>query len=359
MARRRSRGRGRRRGPGPILQQVNLDTRVRFGPERRALQELELQARDTRDFEVRSAEGSAEGLIAAIRAATPDVRRAYSEADAALDATNADIELAGEVSPLMQQVLERESAGADRRVAEAQAGDLSDMASRRVQAREGAVYATNAANAKYATDLEKIQRQKQGLAGDIAAFKLGSIQDAREAAQEMAMERRRLQLAIQGERRQRRETTADLTGIDPVTGQMTADERDRQNDNALAREREARMRRGDRGGGGPSAGEKSEHRDIVSGIQEAAAQARQLRKGGDPWRAIRQVMTLPRSTDNPYGGFGHLETRAALELARYGDIRPATLKALKARGLLPKRAPRGWREGAGGPLDNLGDFFPG
>lgn len=348
----RQRQRGRRR-PGPIQSQVNLDARVRFGPESRALQELEQSARDTRDFEVRSARGTAAGLQAAIQAAIPGVRRTYAESERSLAQTAAEVDLGGEVSPLMAAVLEREEAGADRRVAEAKAGDLADMTARKVSAAEGALYATNAANQAYRTDLGKIQRQKVGLAGDVAAFKLGAIADAREAKQDLAMERRRLQLAIQSEERQQRQTEADLTGIDPRTGQMTADERNRVRDDRRARENAK-----DDGKGGPTAGEKSKHQDIVADIQDAKRSAREYRRQGAPWRGVREWLSRSKSEDNPHGGYSPLVAQAGIELARYGDIRPGTLKALKARGLMPRRTPPGWRD-KGGPLADLGDFFPG
>lgn len=336
-----------------MVRQVNLDSRVRFGPELRALQELEQSAQDTRDFEVRSARGTAAGLQAAIDAAVPGVRRTYDESEESLDATREQVDLGGDVSPLMEAVLAREAAGADRRVAEARAGDLSDLAMRKVSAAEGALYATNAANQAYRTDLGKIQRQKVGLAGDIAAFKLGALADAREAKRDMAMEQARLDLAIQSERRQQRQTEADLTGIDPRTGERTADERNRVRDDRRAR-RNAR----DDGDDGPSRGAISDHQDLVARIQDAKRDAAQYRRHGNTWRAARGRLTEPRGQDNPGGGYSPLVAQAGVELARYGDIRPGTLKALKARGLMPRRTPPGWRD-KGGPLADLGDFFPG
>jgi hypothetical protein len=185
------------------------------------------------------------------------------------------------------------------------------------------------------------------LAGDAAAFTLGSMRDLIKAEDDMAMERRRIRISERAERRQQRAAIADITGIDPKTGQPTAIARDRAEDNALAREKEARQAReaknGGKGKGGITAGQRTKHQGIVGDIQDARERAKDARRLGVTWRQVELGLRSPRSEDNPYGGHGPMVSRAAVELARTGRISASTMRALKSRGLLPRRAPSGWR----------------
>jgi hypothetical protein len=277
----------------------------------------------------------------------PDTTKVYDSARGSLADIYSDVPTEG-MGGLMAQVAARERALSQGHVEQARAGALEDLQDRKVRAQEGRAFQVQNAISTYRQDQKKVGRQMGALAGDAAAFRLGAFQDLMRDEDQMAMERARIRISRQAERRQQRQTQADITGIDPRTGQLTADERNRQRDDALARQREQRQAAKDAKGGGPSAGERSKHRDIVGEIQEAAAQARRLRKGGDKWGEIGQVMTLPRNEKNPFGGYGQLVTKAALELSRGGKISQSTMRALKARGMMPRRAPSGWRSRSGG-----------
>jgi hypothetical protein len=333
------------------MRQARWETRVRYGPEIRALSELAAENRDTLDLSLHQAEGTAEGITAAVREASPITKRIYDRAQGSLEDTYSDVPTEA-MGGLMQQVAARERAQAQEHVSEGRTDSLQDLQDRKVRAQEGRAFAvTNALNT-YRSDQEKVGRQKAALAGDAAAFTLGAFEDLKGEARQLAMDRARLRLSRQTEARQQRATEADITGIDPRTGRLTADELNRQRDD----ERAGRDKRG------PTAGERSKHQGIVAEIQEATGQARKLRKGGDQWNEIGSVMTLPRGEDNPFGGYGQLVTRAAIELARSGKVSASTMRALKARGFMPRRAPRGWRTPGPrspsllqAPLENLFD----
>lgn len=322
------------------LRQSRLETRVRYGPETRGLAELAAENRDTLDFSVNAARGTAAGITQAIREASPITKRVFDRAEGSLGDVYSDVPTEG-MGGLMSQVAARERAQAFGHVEEGRADALADLQSRKVSAEEGRAYAVQNAIAQFREGEQKIGRQRQGLAGDKAAFRLGAFQDIMNDEQQLALERRRIRISAQSERRQQRATEADITGIDPATGLPTAGEQNRRRDDVRA-DAEAK----DKGGKGKlTAGEKTKHQGIVAEIQEAAAVARRARKGGAKWSDIGYGMTQPKDKDNPNGGYGQLVTRAAIELGRSGKISQSTMRALKARGFFPRRAPAGWRQG--------------
>lgn len=333
MARRRHRGQRRR------LQRANLETRVRYGPELRGLRELAADARHDYHFDVDASRGAAEGIIAGIDAATPRTRQIYDRAAGALDTTEREIEQYGGLEGLFADATHREHAGAEERLTEARAGALSDLVERKVGAEEGRAYAVQNAAATYHDKQDQIGRQKQGLRGDMGAFKLATLRGLADADRDLAMERRRIRLSERTERRQSRKTEADITGTDPSTGLPTAQERNRVRDDR----RQARKDKQKNGKNGLTRGQITDHQGIVGDIQDARRDAQELRRIGAHWNEVRQGLHASKSDDNPYGGHGPLVTQAGVELARYGHMRSSTIRALRARGFLPKRAPRSWK----------------
>lgn len=320
----------RRRNDNQLLRRAGLETRVKFGPERRALDELEMEGEQQLRHEVKSSQGTAQGIAAMINEVTPQTKQAYRTADASLDAIDADVEATGGLSGLFEQAAAREQAGQRRQLETGRAMDIADLGEQKVRAHEGALHATRNAFSQYNQDRAQLDRSRIGLAQDAGAFKAATFEDLASAEDQYGVELARLQLARREDRRSQRNMIADITGIDPATGLPTADERERREDGPGKR--------------GPSAGEKSKHQGIVEEIQEARERALDLRRDGGKWSEIATILTGPKDKDHPSGGHGGVVTRAALELERHGKLSTSTTRALKARGLLPKRAPRSWRK---------------
>lgn len=322
---------------------------MRYGPEIRGLDELAAENRDDYHFDVDASRGVAAGIMGAVNAARPGVRQNYDRAAESLDATDSQLAEFGGLTGLFASAAARESAGADRRLADERAGALTDLASRKVQAQEGRAYAVANAGTRYHEQQGKIDRQRQGLKGDMAAFRLSTYQQLTADDHKTRMEEKRLRISEQAERRQERSTEADITGIDPLTGLPTAGERDRRHDNNRQDRKDAADERYRSRHGGRSRGEISQHQGIVSAVQDARADAQGARGIGAHWSEIRAGLRAPKSEDNPYGGHGPIVSQAGVELARYGHLRESTARALRARGFLPGRAPNSWRQTPRGP----------
>ena len=327
--------RGRRRR----LQQARLETRVRYGPELRGLNELSADARDALNFDIDASRGAAAGILAAIDEATPRTRSIYDRAQGSLDDIQGEVDQYGGLTGLYADAAVRERAAAESGVAEARAGALSDLLDRKVGAEEGRAYAVQNAISTYRDSQRKIGRQKQGLRGDMAAFTLGTFRDLTQSDRQLAMERRRLALSERADRRSARKTEADLTGIDPATGLPTAQEQNRRRDDARADKKKDGKKDGKKG---LTRGQISDHQGIVSAIQDAKRDAQSARGIGAKWGEVKQGLSAKESDDNPYGGHGPLISQAAVELARYGHLRESTIRALRARGFIVKRAPKPW-----------------
>lgn len=313
---------------------------MRYGPERRALSELAAEAQDSLDFEVKSARGTAEGIVAALDKVAPETKKTYKQAGEDLDANYDTVKAGGGLTGLFAQAGAREEAQAKSNLATSKAADLADLGEQKVRAKAGAQFATQAAFGNYRESKGKIDRQKTGLAGDEAAFKLSTFEELEKGEDEYALELGRYRTAKKAEARQNRATEADITGIDPATGQPTAAERDRRHDNAVQDDKA-------RGGGKTPRGAITRHQDIVEGIQDAREGAKDLRSQGSTWSETKGILKGPYDKKNKdgteYGGHGPLVTKAAVELERDGKLSTSTTRALKARGLLPKRLPRSWR----------------
>lgn len=324
---------------------------MRYGPELRGLQELEADARDTLEFDVNASRGAAEGIEAAIDAARPRTRRIYDQAAGSLADIDADLDAHGGLTGLFADATEREQAAAQGRVAESRAGALTDLASREVQAEEGRAFAVRNAISEYREKQDKLGRQEQGLRGDMAAFRLSTLEDLEQADRSFGLEEQRIKISERNAARQERATEADITGIDPQTGLPTAGELNRLRDDerAAAKERRRKER------GGHTQGEITSHRSIVTSIQEARADAERGRELGFRWGEVNELLRRKRDEDqdssnfNLIGGHRPLLSQAGVELARYGHLSDSTMRALRARGYLPDRAPNSWAKTPRGP----------
>jgi hypothetical protein len=77
-----------------------------------------------------------------------------------------------------------EQAGLQQRLKESRAADLGDLASRRVQAREGAAFAVSNARSDLVSGLAKIFQRQQDLANEKGAFAAATVRELRKAAQD-------------------------------------------------------------------------------------------------------------------------------------------------------------------------------
>lgn len=192
---------------------------MRFGPQdaalRQAVRDQQTQYRTT----VKTERGAAQGIIGEVNRVTPGVKAGYDAAGLAaarsahevIDPTLAKL---GASAAPMVAATKIEQAGLQTRLAESKAAAVSDLGSRRVQAQEGAAFATTNARNNLIQGLAKIFRSQQDLAGQKGAFAQATVSQLEKAAQDRAL---RVQLNSSSNAQSERNSIRS-SGVDPNTG---------------------------------------------------------------------------------------------------------------------------------------------
>lgn len=357
MARRntsRNRGRGgirnRPRGLNQRLaRQATGEAELRYGPEVRGLRSLLRSAEGERGTTIRQATGTAAGVARAARQAAPQTAAIYGGAGQAMSQINADVQGALGAG-YAGSAAQREAAGAGRRLIESGAGAQSELVSRQVDAETAKQFAIRGARRQFKADQAKIQQQARDLEEEMGKYVATTYRDLADTERKYRQEQQRIRISERDSRRLMRSTLADITGYDPQTGRPTAETRQQRGEARRERQRidiaeqaEARQQRQSRQGGGLTRGEISRHQSIVQDIQNAAADARRMRRNNAPWREVSGWLSRSKSKDNPVGGHEPVYASAGVELARTGRLSRPTVRRLRAQGFLPGRTPRGWK----------------
>jgi hypothetical protein len=198
----------RRRRPSRWASEAALQALIRFGPEESGLQALKQEARGTYRQTVRGARGAARGIVGEVKAVTPQTRKAYDEAGLAAARTAHSV-----VDPALKGLPQNSLS--------------ADLGSRRVSAREGAAFAvTNAASVRN-SDLAKYNARYQALRQEKGAFtaltEATLADDARQRRQQLRIAMAGLRQQDRTSRRSARQSERNSirsSGIDPNTGKI-------------------------------------------------------------------------------------------------------------------------------------------
>lgn len=157
-----------------------LQAIVRFGPEASGLKELAREAQEERTTSIAQAHGSAAAMTNEIDAARPGVAAIYDQAGldqakAAQSVAATDLSGLGAGANAFRAAAGIETGEAARHTAEARAATLSDLSTRRVQARAGEGFAVQAAQQKFASDIAKVLARRQDLGREQGAFTASTI----------------------------------------------------------------------------------------------------------------------------------------------------------------------------------------
>jgi hypothetical protein len=220
----------RRRRPSRWASEAALQALIRFGPEESGLQALKQEARGTYRQTVRGARGAARGIVGEVKAVTPQTRKAYDEAGLAAARTAhsvVDPALKGLPQNSLSAAVKIEQADYRRNLQESKAAELADLGSRRVSAREGAAFAvTNAASVRN-SDLAKYNARYQALRQEKGAFEALTTatltDDARQRRQQLRIAMAGLRQQDRTSRRSARQSERNSirsSGIDPNTGKI-------------------------------------------------------------------------------------------------------------------------------------------
>lgn len=161
---------------------------VRFGPQLTALQQLADEAAQTYKGTTSNARVAAAGTQAAVDQALPTVKGVYDEsglmqalANGALGGDLAKIQGGGIGVDALKAGAANEQAVMTRNLAQARAGAVADLGSRKTRAAEGAQFATENARNNLIDALTKISAQKLSLGDQQGAFMASTISDLQDA----------------------------------------------------------------------------------------------------------------------------------------------------------------------------------
>lgn len=227
MAKKRT-SRQRRLADDAALQAV-----VRFGPEESGLATLAQQLRANYKTSVNQARATSGGIIAAVNEARPEMAKVYD--DAGLEQARAasvigpDMARLGPVANAVQLAASTEAAQGGRHIAEGRAAALGGLAERKVQAAQGAQFATQNARKTFVSDMAKLLERRQGLGREKGAFTAATINALLEKEADRALTRRGQDVGAATTRRGQDVTTRgqDLSHADRVAGRRAAAAKDR------------------------------------------------------------------------------------------------------------------------------------
>lgn len=375
---------------GPLTRQARSEARLRFGPQRFALQELIAQAVQTRDANLHAAAGADRAIQMILGTARRETRRNYAQAGAAGQGTTA---MVGEtLAPLgpgadpFRAAIAREGGVGANRLTEGRTDALQELTNRRLEATSGRAYAQQAATRQYSSDIGKVGRSYLELAGEEGAFTQGRTGELRKEAADRAFQRdlamfnqrqanARTRIQARTQRRgQRISANTQRRGQNLTRRGQDLSHADRQAAIQQRRQAAGRNRIGSRG---PKLATPESHTALWQSIQSALPDARNQKGHGRSYGETANLLTngrrqttisdpsrLDPSTNKPMklpvpgiNKRGRLAAIVAADYAYYGGITQRTMNILHSRGystrnLKLKRAPASRRPGGrgqGGP----------
>jgi hypothetical protein len=364
----------RRRRPSRWASEAALQALIRFGPEESGLQALKQEARGTYRQTVRGARGAARGIVGEVKAVTPQTRKAYDEAGLAAARTAhsvVDPALKGLPQNSLSAAVKIEQADYRRNLQESKAAELADLGSRRVSAREGAAFAVTNAGSELHSALAKIFARRQDLLREKGAFAASTMASLEDDARQR---KQQLDIALAGLRqqdrtsrrsaRQQERNSLRSAGVDPDTHAPIPN-------GPLDPRAQARKKKG-----GPTG---EQYLNWQTSIEDIASAAKRLRNAKDrngrplnlsraqivdklsAGRPAQQVLTATKNwgsfkkgdqltpqekkalgaTNIALGAIkpypADLRMSAALDIALFGHLTPATQRRLHRAGFNLKR----------------------
>lgn len=222
-------------------QQAASQAFLRYSPQEFALTQLLAEAKGLRRSTIHNAAAGAQAVLASTRAARAPVRGVYHDAGITRQQANQDTNattagLTGAGVDAIKAAIAREQGASRTKVGLEQANALDELSRRGVEAQSGAAYARTQADRQYTVDSQKIGAQAFQLAGEKGAFTDATLNTLAMQARADARQRR-------SDARLQRQTTASITGVDPLTGKPTATQADREARRAAAARKAAQQKK--------------------------------------------------------------------------------------------------------------------
>lgn len=201
-----------------LVDQVQQQALLRFGPDTSALRAAATAAAQQRTQAVATAHSGATGVVSAIDQALPAATQIYRDANRSTNRTNAQV--ATDLAPLsnvadsIKAASDLEAQNALQHITQAKAATLTGFQQQKTAARGGEQYAVNRAQTDFVDAMTKVLQAQQDLAGQKGAFTSSTLQTLLEAElnRQAGLKKSHIS-ANQSERNSIR-----TSGIDPNTG---------------------------------------------------------------------------------------------------------------------------------------------
>lgn len=332
-----TRRRGRRPPPAPLSDrygsQVDAEAILRFNPARSEVRSALEQLEQERQGDIASADASARGVVSSARRVAPQVagryRGAQEEVGGLSQRLAGDLAKLGPAADTIKAATSRDSAGTERRLAEALATSDTGFKAREFEAESGKVQATANANSRYGQEVGKLRSRLSDIATEEGAFRQGR-------SGELTEEARARSLSRENSRRSARVSIGNNV--------RTND----QSDTNSRRSAQARARGNTAGAlpGGRKPATQEQHNRARDQVAAARSSITDLRQKGVPEAEIRKALIAGRLVvPNPTGGKPIVEevpktpeelVGAALG-AEAGALSREQIAALHRRGLVVAR----------------------
>jgi hypothetical protein len=319
--------------------QVNAESQLRFGPERRALRGQKREAKRTYRSDVGAAKATARGSASAARAADPQLKRVFGSASEAVNAGPSPDVATSALGPAAG----RDADGTKRRLAETMAMAQQELIAREQDAYAGRDLAISSARGRRDEAVDRANEGLRGVARDSGAFRQGRTGELIEGARDRQVTRDGQRVTANNNRRTQRQSERNSlrsSGRDPDTNEITPGGKLDPDGNGKP---------GDQSKGKPGGASPSRVEGATSAITLGRTQAKRLKGSGRSKQEALDLLTTGRPSQTVEDEKGNkvkvpgvskvkaVFAKASVELEFDGQVSDRTRQRLNALGYSMKQ----------------------
>jgi hypothetical protein len=322
----------KRRRNSALLEQAQAETQLRYGGQARGLKALLDSAKADLVAGVQAEKSAAAGLSAAVKAAGPEIVRAYQTAGLTQANAESDIRSALGAGAEGSTAL-REAQLAKSRLAASLADSKVEITNRGVDAQQARVYGVQQRQRAYDADRGKVLQEQSDLEDEAGLYAATTFRGLKDAKAKFGLEKRKVRLDINEAQEQRRSNRVD----EDLAGR-TLDETQRHNQAAEEQDRREEARRRREEAGGKSKFTPSQLQDARAMWDKAKLYAEALVKSDkDEVRKAGEKAWVRNMTGR---GIDAVIAQGAIEFVKVGGVKPPTRRRIQRDyGLAPKVRP--------------------
>jgi hypothetical protein len=280
--------------PSRFASQAQMNALLRYSPQREALKQLTMEAREQAGASVQAATSAGRLTSAAVQKAVPVVQGIFNRAQGtqteAQSGLGAQLASLGSAANGYKAAVATEAAAGQGKLSRERASEESNLQTQQVAASEAPQFAQTMASQQLLTSLGKIYRSQQSLGGQEAASSLSEAEKLQAAAEGRATTERGQNLTARSNAEGHRITEKNAAEGHALT-------RAGQSQKA-AEHQETLAAKGTAKGGLPNLLPQASLTKAASTVREVEHEARGLRSKGVPSNQIYEELTSPHPAYN-------------------------------------------------------------